>query len=408
MPHPFSNEGFSMQSNIHYVHFLASQTGTDISSWDIPALIEGIPDNDRRAVNQVFMVKSMQAPPMEETQDYEGIVNAATLAFKSITSKRLYDLNLRRASYLRKAHEYYDMYQGQLSAAYRSLEDADLLRGANIQADLLEGLKRISNSPFWQFFVSSGAAITLRTRQAIILSQKNEAAGIDITLNFGLFEATLDIFESSIVVKPAGLNINCHGYSHPYISRVGEICWGNAAATARDLLASRKYPQVFDLLASLLSTYHHDTTPYQRLTDFSRVVGNPEPRQEDGRVWCDGCEEARADCDCGEWCSVCDQSQDDCECRNCSECEDTVSERESTYCQVCDSTFCSRHSCDCCGECESSADNCDCCRECEQTSDNCDCCRECDRTAENCERCRECDSHEHVQHPAEPESEIAF
>jgi hypothetical protein len=226
-----------------------------------------------------------------------------------------------------------------------------------------EQLKKILHNPFWKFASIKTPIITFKTSTAIVMSERNTAAGIDRTVNLGKYFVDIKITNGELKVRKAENNLTVSGHWHPYVGSGGDVCWGNASDTAHDKLSRGQYGDVMDLLAALLVTYSPEATPYMRLADFA-VAAQLRQAQNRGGVATPEPEVANVDEDI---CGQCRNHQDDCECYYCERCDDSYTNRcDEHWCPICETD--DRLDCGCCPDCNQVSDDCDRCRTCDRHS----------------------------------------
>jgi hypothetical protein len=389
--------------NLAYIQQLASNTGTDISKWDM-SRFEPV-SQDRRAINKLFFSISAEKPAENTASVSEEVVQQVKKAValygeqrhKALITSTQYSLD----SFIRDARELNRRAQEMLENARGERNKLDYLQ--KIGPSLFwEEIEKVLHDPFWSYKAVIGNVLYFTTRNPIVLVESNPKAGLKREVPMGKYTAALNLQSGSIRVGAEQDNPKVSGgYYHPYIGNDGTVCWGNASETANQFLVKSEYGQLFKLLATLLSNYHPETTPYVRLHDFAIALGLEKPNQPapaTGRAWCEECDEQRDGCNCGEWCSICDRSHDDCECHFCDTCEERSRERcAEHWCSIC-RTY-DFPDCGCCHDCGNTRDYCDYCSECD--SHECICCHECGGTTE--EHGENC-----ALHPSQQTEEIPF
>jgi hypothetical protein len=390
------------QQAFQYIEQLASTTQTSIDSWNT-SFLEGLDLTDKRALNAAFFKQAGASESKlseEETKALEAAVQAAEKIAANLIKARVDECRSNSEYYLTQATEYYLNFARKLSEAHKQHREALACEGKAPQ--VREEFQKIFKNTFWKFHeVEAGSALSFITRSEIILTEKNPAAGIDRRVNFGLYRAKLNYGEARIHVLKHEKNVLSGSFYHPYVNVNGNICWGNAADAAGRAIREGRWSDVMNLLASLLTTYTPEATPYRSLFDFVR---DAEQIPITGPM-CRGCGNPQANCGCDR-CDLCGDLRDDCVCSFCDACD--VRYRGDScggnWCEQCEECFGTEH-CD--------AHFCSICTTYER--DTCECCTACERTDDNCERCRECDNHAGVHsaycsrnEPAEPTEEATF
>lgn len=396
-----------------YIEQLANQTSTNIDTWDVEGLLEGVPEADRRAINKAFFAKmdTMAKAAVSIPDDVVEKLAQTNHIIEDAKKRRLDELQSNYGHYAQQAKNQYEQFERTIKAAWDCSKERMALeeRPPNYIAD---ELKELLTQGFWGFNQYNPAGIVrLETKNDIVMTEVNEKAGINRRINLGKFLGELDVKRMKLRLLPYKDNIvlNSRRY-HPYVDRDGEICWGNAATTASKMLTNGKVHSIYNLLSALLVTYDPTSTPWEHLAAFDRPINRKdiatpgETHEESG----------------GEECEICGYIRgEDCECHECEICGLIDEERCSEhYCYDCE-IYSRRH----CHECHNSEDSCTCCSICNSTDrDNCNCCFECEKTEDNCTRCLECDTHDGHEdncservteeaeppQPAQPNEDIPF
>ncbi len=268
---------------VKYVETLASLSGVNILNWDCMAIFGSGAGNklidEKNEINRLFFNEveriAVAAPAVEGellTEAMKQQIKAAET--RHITSllaaeQRLADDQLRVANTRYKDYETHMKKAGEHNANIRRL--------SHQSSNMEDQIRQVIASPFWEFNgIDRGTKITFVTRGDVHISHRNEAAGININLNFGRFKVQFDMVDFSLRVFPHERNINSHGYCHPHISAgSGGICWGTAASTATRLLATASFVEPMMLLATILANYN-SASPYHTIERFQDAVGTPE------------------------------------------------------------------------------------------------------------------------------------
>ncbi len=131
-----------------------------------------------------------------------------------------------------------------------------------------KAIVEIITNPYWQYIgISSSGSVRFATTQYVTQELKNPAAGIDITVEYGIFFAEINLKDKKITAHPYSDNIIAHGNPHPHIHKEGSICWGNYNREVREYIGKDKWRSVMDVLAILLETYCGDN-PFTAIESF--------------------------------------------------------------------------------------------------------------------------------------------
>lgn len=405
----FTGLSAELVKDFQYLEQLASSTQANISDWPIEGLFKGIKSGDKRAINKIFFERTKEIKIESVTVDEQAfttVIAAHEARVKNSIAAQIRDYRDNATYFRSQASEFANHMHIKLKESLNAMLQADALEGKNHTETMKREFRKIFESLFWEYNAEDNPESTLklgyltfRTRQNIILTEKNPAAGIDRRIDFGRYKVTLSTAEAVIRVYRFEHNPVTNHYYHPYVDVAGKICWGNAAGAAGVHLTTGKWSEAMSLLASLLSTYSPETTPWHRLADFEKGItdrlaaGQPSHFNAPESPVCEHCDEPEDDCTCSR-CDTCEELSDDCECHYCEACDETYRDGDGCggyWCERCESCTgserCDEHWCHVCDR-YSVSENDDGEAECDRG-----CCTYCDQRSDDCERCRECNSH---------------
>jgi hypothetical protein len=347
---------------LEYIENVGNSLQAGITNWPLELFLHG--DDlftDKRAVNMIIsteMDKRAASEQAERDRMRANVLSKTEQFEKQIQAEALRKAQTDLGAHRRSASDHYTTYQEHVKQAWQKQVLIEKLESRK-SLGLVKEMEQILASKFWEFHGYGTKTIQFRNKEDIILIYNNRKSGENFRVNLGRFTVTLHPIEAKVEIMPTGNNLYVSGHYHPYLN-CPQICWGRAEHQVIDHLAAGEFGAVMELLASLLSQYHPDATPYIGIENFQREENRrpkngASPPSEEQEV-CDFCE-----------CLV-----DDCSCWTCEICEDRFTD----------------------------GDGCECCQQCRSISSECDCCVECNRTYEDCTRCRECEAHEGHEHAA--------
>ncbi len=393
------------RESLGYVETLALQTNTRIDNWTTNTFINHTDGAlSRREINKIFFILAeQQTKSVSElsTSTTQGIEQAFATNFEQSKVHRIrllrdsHNGHIRDAKIAAQRHEHY------VKMAWEKQEE---ILGIDKQETgyASKQVKQLLDEGFWDFLSFEDNILKLATKNDVIMTEINPAAGLNRRVDLGQFIGALNIETMSMRLLRYKRNlraVNSLGYWHPYVSDRGEICWGNSSGSASTLLAKGEIYKIFGLLANLLVTYSQTSTPYTQLSTFEprndaagelpRTDAGPSGAHRPAEDNCEHCGLSQDGCDCS-YCDTCETLSDDCECYHCDVCGENYRDPcEDHYCSICQ-TY-NNDTCGCCEACENSEGNCECCGDCGAVRDDCTRCRECDR--HDSEHSRSCSQH---------------
>lgn len=348
---------------LQYIEKMASLSATDISDWDFEKLF--MVENEGRLIEHkgtlnmrlARMGENLRADiPKELAEAEQMMLRAFQAAAKRSKENRIASFTNSRAQSLREAEASANRLQSYLTNASNYYKQEMDLRQFDVGKEMYERLAKVCKNKFFKLENVDGETAYFNTTSPITLSMRNAAAGLDITVPFGYYRVVVDAHYNSVKVFKLKDNIpSRYEYWHPYVSREGRVCWGNASDTANNLILMGKWDEVMELLGGLLSTYSPDATPYHSLEAFKADYDRwKNPGQQPRCPHCDRFENSH-DAD------AVDEAR--CRCYVCGNCGGAV-DRETRRCDDCWCNHCESNSgCELCGECVEHIDNCTCERE---------------------------------------------
>lgn len=263
---------------VKYIQMIAATSGIDISRWDCQDVFgdgKGVSSiiTDKKQINKKFFERCdelRRESPVQEV--YESVDELSKRNIDEISKRYMLDVAARVendiTAMLRRAKEYYDSAESVLrEAAQRraSISSCPAQRPPSLGTQIQE----VSNSSQWVYIGLRGDSVVFRTRNDVILKHKNQAAGIDVTVNFGKFDVLYSLETFLVKVKPVENNIFVHDYYHPHVNYAGAVCWGSASDTVSKALSNLNFTQVMTILASVLNSYNADN-PYKPIEVFDK------------------------------------------------------------------------------------------------------------------------------------------
>ena len=367
-----------LKKDIEYVEQLASQTGESVADRCVSEFLEGLQFGDRRGINKRFFARvgeKKSAPALESIPE----IIATEAIFSATVKHKVNQLKSRSFQMRSEAVGLFRTGDKKISEAW-TLEKEILILEGRPHNYLGTELHKLLQEGFWEFARFDGGVLHLITKNNVVLTEINAAAGVANKVVMGKYRASLDLNKMRLTVHKYKNNlVSPSRFYHPYVEQNGDICWGSAAETMTNNLALGRLYDSFQLLSALLTTYSNGT-PWERLSSFACI---PEEMRVQSRLphdtsesWCNGCQESIDSCQCVERCGGCENPIDNCSCDGCSVCNERYvdGDRECDCCMECE-----REDCICCGTCGDNSENCGCCPDCGSTEDNCTYCGGCER-----------------------------
>lgn len=324
--------------SIQYLLGLANQTGVDIGDWD---LFETFGNGDgkiyvmKSALNERFFKKVDTLPKKEETPEELTKVQPELVAYlanhaEKIKREKIAGIERNKQYSIQNAQNYYSNYESYMrNARAYQVEIETLGEKPAPDSTVPAEIAKVIKAGFWQLeaFALTDKKLTFKTKKDVFASHTNKSAGVDVTVNFGLFQCDIYIETAALRVLPVGNNINVNGYYHPHISD-SYVCWGNAKDMVNRDLPKMKLSSVLEALAIILTQYNA-ASPYISIEQFAAKqregkrsgASDPLIEEEEEMLYCNDCDEHYSD---GERCA----------CRTCDQCGEEYNASDT---HVCDS-----------------------------------------------------------------------
>lgn len=277
----------SQVETVKYIEMVAATSGIDISNWDCQEVFgEGNSNaitTNKNEVNRRLFEKAENIrsalPPANVSTELSEVIRES---IKQISARAIADqiarAEDRAASLLQDSRQTYRRFEQYLTEAASHRASVAMLRNSDLNIDLQ--VQTINNSNYWEYVGIEGGQIVFMNRSDVIVAHKNQAAGIDITVNLGKYKVYISLSEAKLRVKQGSNNINSRGYIHPHVNSDGYVCWGNAADAAAKALSKMDIVQIMGLLGSVLVAYTPGT-PYQSIEEFHRASMTEEERDQE-------------------------------------------------------------------------------------------------------------------------------
>jgi len=270
---------------VKYIDLLASMAGVDIQLWDAHSLfsegtgnklIDGKNEINRRFFQEVDrLIASTPSTDIESDSFTDEMKAAIKAAENRHVSSLIATEQARSEREMRNAMTSYSDYTRYVKLAAEA--NADVRRLSGQGSNIEEQVRQVHASAFWKFTgFTNNSKLRFRTKSDIVLNHRNLAAGVDITINFGRFEAVFNVSDFSLRAFGVERNVLVRGYPHPHIQgSAGGICWGSATTAASLALAKCNFVEPLTLLATVLSSYNKES-PYVSMEAFQDQIGVPE------------------------------------------------------------------------------------------------------------------------------------
>ncbi len=288
---------------LQYLMELSSKVAFDINHWEITAMFRAPdgPENialplsekrhilltDKTKINQIFFTQYDL-----EKDDYSKQVASVIESFEKTQKEFCHGLDQTHLAQLKRNAESYrneiSRYIKNVESYCRYLRDS-LLQEMAIKKGEYSALKQVTRilieCPFFKFKTVYNKQIQFETRAHVVLTEKNEAAGLDLSVDLGRFVASLDIGDSRIRILPGENNTIYNGYYHPHVGSDGTICFGDQLPAYTEALIKGDYVEAFHFVMRAI-THFNPGNPFVSLAILKAIQDknhdeeqNPQPLQ---------------------------------------------------------------------------------------------------------------------------------
>src|SRR3990167_1282142 len=301
------------QETKSYISFLASQTGTDISKWNLPEIfVKSKSKMDKAKVNKFFFaardLASRASPPA--TDQLANVSKEISTRTKS-SSRVVMALENKIKKNMESVSTLHRKLEKLMSeCVQKKIELAKVKKQEAI--DLRPQIENILKEGYWTHPIMDGKRLWLHTNGNVIvksLASCHECSdpncnekGDPIEVNFGRFAACINLEDLSIMVFPYENNLDCDGGFHTYVDTIGYICWVNAASIVAKLKNELNLEKLMKLLSALLSSYDPSDNGFNSLGNFVEA-GTLNVKRFYSDLNTLGCDDCQA-CYDGEECEV--------------------------------------------------------------------------------------------------------
>lgn len=260
--------------SLTYVEQLAMYTNTDISTWDMLKKLKL--DNEmalvtaKRTINRRFFLGELEEDPQDMSEQdiwflerSEELVRGRCLRD---TLRRIEDLSYEITTLRRNL---------EAKEAMRNLLRHESMRAYKPEKPFHEQVKAIIGGN-WVITKLDVGRISVKTKNNIFVAYKNEVQGVDVNLDLGRFEFTIDMWRGAVfpnsssdrAVQRRGGTLVDKVFIHPHV-RTDSICWGEEKEAMLGAMAKGDLETILERLFAVLTQYNHDD-PYIDISHFHR------------------------------------------------------------------------------------------------------------------------------------------
>jgi hypothetical protein len=246
-----------------YIKFLASQSNTDISKWDMKAFGRL---RDKNKINKKFF--ELKAKQESEANKPEKVL----IPKVKLSSKKANKIPIKMELTIKKNIAKADKLAEELKKLQEAIvkDRKTLLKikkdpGSSIEAQLAEIVKQ----GFWEKPLICGNWLYLNTKNDVVICQHNDNSESNDKVNLGKYAVAIKLDTFEIRLLPYENNLLNDGYGiHPYCEDGHSPCWGTAYATVNKLKNELNLVKLMTLFSALLTTYS-DENPMFSLEYFT-------------------------------------------------------------------------------------------------------------------------------------------
>lgn len=268
---------------LRYINELAAKCHHDIDHWDVLVMFRQDGKKrklveDRNEINRIFFERFEQEKEnldvrLQKAKEFiEDEIKFCADRFNNID-----EAALRERRDVQIAH--IDELNDQLKDAWDSIREYDvaLFKGKldyDVKQQVITALEKL---PFYQFQGSRDGVLKFLT-PPIILSEKNPAAGLDISVPMGSFQVCIT-HRFDVFVNPHEDNVRVRNYYHPHVDTKARICWGDAY---NNFNAARVRGCIVDILSQVMAILCHFNpgNPFAALAHFKEVRESEAKKRE--------------------------------------------------------------------------------------------------------------------------------
>lgn len=256
--------------SVKYIEFMAASMHKNIADWDFSLFLtnDGKPYVDKSMINKRFMEKlsddAIKAPSIFKLTEEHARAVIELSSAHSMREKENLQAQLKQTSeHLKNLTISYQDYLGR----YRGLANKIDAFVPQVETKFVSEIEKICSLGFFKWVGALNEHFIFETTSPVILSEVNQAAGINFKVNMGRFRVEVDPKNMFPRVFRAEGNMIIHDLYHPHLDSSGSICWGNLneffqrSAKAGELLV------VMNCIRDLISTYNRGN-PFIQLIRF--------------------------------------------------------------------------------------------------------------------------------------------
>lgn len=268
-----------------YIATLAASAGVLLTNEQVEALVKL---DNKVDINKAFF--ALAAKPVEQVRlDMSGMQKGLEESMLSVKKREVEDQTYVMKDHMARALRHFQDGHAQLRLASDiRLELANL--GGMVLPKFEDLIEKVYADPFWSVSHVDKQYYKVKfTSKHAVCRYVNKTQGVDMTVNFGVFQVEWRILTNDIKVLPISDNLEVDGHHHPHIS-YGVVCWGNAKDTVVNALMAFDIASVLKVVQSILTTYNPDS-PYVEMSRFwvqqnpAALEGAAVTYEFEGKAW---------------------------------------------------------------------------------------------------------------------------
>ena len=264
-------------SQVSYLDFLASSTGTDISKWDLRKFNKM---TDKKKINQIFFEYKNKIE--SETNKKEVKLDKRKLKVAKVDPTKL----------VKKLEKNTEKSFERITKLYQKIEEINSIivdnrkkinkLNKNGETIIEDEVNKIVQQGYWTNPIIEKNILYLNTTNDVILTVNENSGGGKKQINMGKYALAINLKDFRMKILPYENNLSTR-YDrciHPFVSD-GHICWGNAYQMESKFRNELNIFKLTNLLYSLLSAYDIHAHPFAPIHDFNESqkfkFGNSHP-----------------------------------------------------------------------------------------------------------------------------------
>lgn len=295
-----SNHRNELIGTMHYIDHLAQMAHVNIANWPVLQIFKNkrsekeFIHTDRNKINEIFFAELERIRLGGGVETFKLTTNEHDVfaeTFRQLHGIRRNQLEERYKTNLNKSTSDYSNYTRAIAEAAKAKREIDGFETGNYQ-DQIQQVDEIIAAGFWKCDkLDVGTSYLQFETDLIVLTQKNDAAKINIELPMGKFVCRLRMQDDPISllvlawdkifsIEKSGNIILGSGHYHPHVNADGRVCFGTMLTDFTKAAIDRDLVKIMEFVRLAICRYYNNN-PFVYLHSFRDELEARRTREQE-------------------------------------------------------------------------------------------------------------------------------